>query len=657
MSNQDFINKIVSGAQKGFQKYGILASVTIAQAINESGWGKSPSSKNDNNLFGIKYPGNHDPDLKITEGSGATDDGGNYACYQSWSDSVEDHGYFLANNSRYKAAIGLTDASAQVKAIADAGYATESNYYQITMQVLNENNLTQYDSGSYTGGDSANSQSDGITIQATNYQVVANSEKEGNAFFGRRYRITVSDDSGNALDVSDLHCIFNIIKTIQMEPNSSEISIYNLNAKTENEIMMTGKRVTVEAGYEGTQFGLIFDGDILQAIREREDGTTFKLTIIALDSDRAVNFDIANFSVARGQTARSVVENIVNAAKNPVSIGSISDKLKGQTLPRGKVIFGKASDYLRQIAKTYNLQYYMNDGSLNLISLDELPSDEIFELSPKSGLIGTPEQTDYGISGQCLLNPQIKLNSLIHVDNSLVRAKRINVNGSNSAPGGSTTSDSTGASGIRNKIIAEAKKLCDDPNVGYRWGGHGETDSDGKTYYDCSGFTAHCYSIANLEINTTSETQWGQCQAKGMYNIELGSALPGDLVFWFKGDDAYHVAIYAGNNSVYAASTDNKAFPDQVLYESLYGDYKIGRPDCMIKADGGEFPSANNNTSSSSDSSNSSDTSQTLFRSLDKDGIYRVIKITYEGDTRGDSWYLNFETIDQLGGVIPSVSS
>lgn len=660
---QEFINYLIPKAKAAYEKYGVFASVTIAQACYESTWGTSYLAKHDNALFGIKTPGNHNPDLTITQGSWATDDGGYYCHYLSWDDSVDDHGYFLKNNKRYPDA-GLFKATTpkeQLKAIMDAGYAG-NEYYEAACQIIDYNNLTQYDTGTYaggTGGDSANSQSDTITVEATNYQVVANSEKKGDVLFGRRYRITVSDENDNALDVSDLHCTFNIVKTIQMEPNSSEITIYNLNIKTENAIIMTGKRVTVEAGYEGSQFGLIFDGDILQTIREREDGTTCSLTIIALDSDRAINFEIANYSIARGQTMRSIVEHMAGNAKNPIPLGSISDKLKGITLTRGKVMFGKTSDYLRQIAKSYDLYFYMDDGRLNLISLDELPEGEIFELSPESGLIGTPEQTDYGISGQCLLNPQIKLNSLIHVDNSLVRAKRIDINGSNSAP--ATTSDSTtsgSSSAVRDKILAEAKKLCDDPNVGYMLGGKGEADSYGIIRYDCSSFTQHCYAAASLEINPTSELQWAQVQAKGLEVIDKNSAMPGDLVFWFKGNDASHVAIYAGNDHVYAASTDNgKALADQVLYESLYGDYKIGRPECLRKVDGTDFPSANNDTSNNSSSSSSSDTSQSLFRSLDKDGIYRVIKITYEGDTRGDSWNLNFETIDQLGGAIAAVSN
>jgi hypothetical protein len=654
MSNQDFINKIVRGAQKGYEKYGVLPSVTIAQAINESGWGGSYLAKTDNNLFGIKYPGNHDPDITVTQGSWATDDGGYYAKYESWDDSVEDHGYFLKNNSRYAAAIGLKDADAQVKAIADAGYATESDYHQITMQILNENNLTQYDSGSYSGGTSANSKSDVLNIEATNYQVVKNSEKKKDQLFGRRYRITVTDSDNKGVDVSELRCTFNITKTIQMQPNTSEISIYNLNAKTENEILMNGKRVTIEAGYEGSQFGLIFDGDILQTIREREDGTTFKLTIIALDSDRPINFEIANYSLVRGQTARSIVDHIVNKAQYPTDLGSISDRLNAQKLTRGKVMFGKASDYLRQVAKTYDLQYYMDDGKLNLIHMDDLPKDEIFELSPTSGLIGTPEQTEFGVSGKCLLNPQIKLNSLVHIDNRLVRARKIDINSSNSAPAASTattTEGGTALNSVRNTIIAEAKRLCDDPNIRYRYGATGEVEN-GLTYYDCSSFAQHCFSVAGLTIGRDTETQWQAIRSSGATILDNREAQAGDLVFWFDDDGkTKHVAIYGGNNDIYAARSKDKPDDEQVSYGPIYGDYKIGEPQGLIKADGGVDPKSANNAS------NTNNQSQMPYRGLDKDGIYRVIKITYQGDTRGQDWYVNFDSIDQLGGTIPSVSS
>lgn len=361
-----------------------------------------------------------------------------------------------------------------------------------------------------TGVDSANSQSEAITVEATNYEVVKGSEKEGDALFGRRYRLTISDNQGNALDISQLHCLFDITKTIQMEPNLSVITVYNLNVKTENAIIASGKRITVEAGYEGSQFGLIFDGDIIQCINSRDDGTTCKLEIIALDSDRAINFDIANFSIVRGQTQRDIVEHMSNVVTNPVDLGSISQKLSGQKLSRGKVVFGKASDYYRQIAKSNDLQFYMDDGSINLISMDDLPEGEIFDLSSKSGLIGTPEQSTYGINGKCLLNPQIKLNSLIHVDNKLVRAKRIELSGSSVSPVGGI---STSVAGVRNKIIAEAKQICDDPNVQYSQEYRGQTVG-GIKYWDCSSFAKHCYEVAGLSIVDITGPQYNQVKMK-----------------------------------------------------------------------------------------------------------------------------------------------
>lgn len=497
-----------------------------------------------------------------------------------------------------------------------------------------------------SGGDSANLEQ-GITIEATNYKIVKGSEKYGDYLFGRKYRITVSDSAGNGIDISQLHCLFNVKKSILMEPNISEIAVYNLNVQTENSIIVSGTRVTIEAGYEGSQFGLIFDGDILQCIREKEDANTFKLIIIALDGDRAINFDVSNFSIVRGQTARSMVNHIANKASNPTNLGSISEKLKGTSLTRGKVFFGKSSDYLRQIAKSNNLHYYMDNGSINLINLKDLPKDEIFELNTKSGLVGTPEQTDHGIAGQCLLNPQLKLNSLIHVDNSLIRAKRIDFNTSNSVPGGGiTTSNST-----RDKIIAEAKKICDDPNVQYSMDYRGQT-INGITYWDCSSFVKQCYKVAGLDFVDLTWNQYTEVQNNGKF-ISQSDALPGDLVFWGEGSNCYHIAIYAGDGYIYAAAGNEGIAPkDQVLKQKIYGNYKIGRPKCIADSDKGLPPSANNTSSKSDLKSNSM-----LIRALDKDGIYRIIKLEYIGDTRGNDWYAKFETISQIGGVIPTVSN
>ncbi len=49
-----FLKMAVPGAQAAQKKWGVPASVTIAQAILESGWGASSLAKQANNFFGIK---------------------------------------------------------------------------------------------------------------------------------------------------------------------------------------------------------------------------------------------------------------------------------------------------------------------------------------------------------------------------------------------------------------------------------------------------------------------------------------------------------------------------------------------------------------------------------------------------------------------------
>ncbi|WP_349399629.1 glycoside hydrolase family 73 protein, partial [Clostridium perfringens] len=50
----NFISQIVSGAKQSYEETGIFPSITLAQAILESGWGRSGLAIKANNLFGIK---------------------------------------------------------------------------------------------------------------------------------------------------------------------------------------------------------------------------------------------------------------------------------------------------------------------------------------------------------------------------------------------------------------------------------------------------------------------------------------------------------------------------------------------------------------------------------------------------------------------------
>jgi len=153
---QQFLAAAVPGAQQGWRDYGVPASVTIAQAILESGWGRSSLSTNDRNYFGIKCQNGQYGTLAngchVYRTTECAKDGTCFATsatfrtYATMSHSFRDHGNFLRVNSRYKPAFAYTkDANKFIWQVWKAGYATDPNYYTKITSLMAANNLYQYD--------------------------------------------------------------------------------------------------------------------------------------------------------------------------------------------------------------------------------------------------------------------------------------------------------------------------------------------------------------------------------------------------------------------------------------------------------------------------------------------------------------------------------
>ncbi|WML36988.1 glucosaminidase domain-containing protein [Clostridium sp. OS1-26] len=154
-SMQQFIQELYPEAAEIYNKYGVLPSVTIAQAILESGWGKSELSTKANNLFGIKA----DTSWKGKKIKMNTSEYYNqkivdeFRVYNSKQDSIKDYGEFLKNNKRYKQS-GVFQATHyidQANAIEKAGYSTVENsdgqqiYSELVIDIIQEQNLQLLD--------------------------------------------------------------------------------------------------------------------------------------------------------------------------------------------------------------------------------------------------------------------------------------------------------------------------------------------------------------------------------------------------------------------------------------------------------------------------------------------------------------------------------
>jgi hypothetical protein len=130
------------------REYHIPASITMAQAILESGSGNSELAKKANNHFGIKC---HD-------WKGATiymDDDTKGECfrvYASAEESFKDHSLFLTTKSRYAALFQLpsNDYKAWARGLKDAGYATNPQYADLLINVIDELKLYELDETTIT---------------------------------------------------------------------------------------------------------------------------------------------------------------------------------------------------------------------------------------------------------------------------------------------------------------------------------------------------------------------------------------------------------------------------------------------------------------------------------------------------------------------------
>lgn len=145
--NKDYAEAYAEYAMEQMRRYGIPASVTLAQGIIESSNGQSQLARNENNHFGIKAT------QSWIAGGGKyglyTDDKPNekFCSYGSVGNSYEHHSQFLKNNQRYAGCFKLSpdDYSGWAKGLEKAGYATAGKYASNLVGIIEKNDLQKYD--------------------------------------------------------------------------------------------------------------------------------------------------------------------------------------------------------------------------------------------------------------------------------------------------------------------------------------------------------------------------------------------------------------------------------------------------------------------------------------------------------------------------------
>lgn len=241
----------------------------------------------------------------------------------------------------------------------------------------------------------------------------------------------------NEVLISDpIRCTFSCKKTILRDSSIGTITLWNLSPELESVILSDGTKVVLEAGYESDTVAVIFAGTIIQPIRGKENGTDYFLKLICLDGDSYFNLAFSSGTLESNQTKRELAKQTLrlsnydelNSTGNEIVMESLDNipeesAVDGSVVKneRPKVIFGKTSKIIDDLARTSNSTVYMDNGELKFFN----PSSEdkyayVWEVNPQTGMIGDPKQSDYQVFVTTLLNPKIRLGDFIHLENTSI---------------------------------------------------------------------------------------------------------------------------------------------------------------------------------------------------------------------------------------------
>lgn len=151
VTNREFIDFVGELARNDMLQTGILASLTIAQAILESGWGKSDLALTGNNLFGIKATSSwvgqvyNAQTKECFNGVDLVDITGSFKVYNRWEESIADHSLLLTSSSRYENVVGERDYKVACVEVKKAGYATASDYSEKLISLIEQYGLYEFD--------------------------------------------------------------------------------------------------------------------------------------------------------------------------------------------------------------------------------------------------------------------------------------------------------------------------------------------------------------------------------------------------------------------------------------------------------------------------------------------------------------------------------
>lgn len=263
----------------------------------------------------------------------------------------------------------------------------------------------------------------------------------------RHFELVLSDNEGKGIILSEFKVTFDIEWNDNKWPSTATVRIYNLSPDTQNRILARKySKMKIIAGYDGIaqdvpesdvgrvreisdqevgqrdgqNFGLIYSGDVRFTVAGKDNSTDSWVSIQACDGMEAFSNAFISATLMKGYTLKDVYNLLIQSLKPYGIVGGSVPDFPTTVFPRGKSFYGPVQEYLDNLAEQCGARWQFAYGRIDMRTKD-MVAHEAVVLNANTGLTGMPQQTmGAGVNVRCLINPNIKLNGLIQLDQASV---------------------------------------------------------------------------------------------------------------------------------------------------------------------------------------------------------------------------------------------
>lgn len=265
----------------------------------------------------------------------------------------------------------------------------------------------------------------------------------------RQYRLSAGPAGGTGFEIGEtspqqptaMHINFSLSKNDSSTSNTGKVTVWNL---SDAHIAVLNEKdccVQLKAGY-GKTMGLIFSG-LVSFVCTEKDGADQKTTIEVTDSTVGIRDTYVSVSYADKINSRPIMDDI---AAQMGLVPSYSYDAQFSDIQNGFSFVGLARDGLDKVCHTSNLTWSLQNGVLQIKKTGSTMTQEVYLLSPETGLIGMPKkvqissssstnQQSVGWDVEFFLNPSINVDDYLRLESRYVtgffRVSTIQISGDN----------------------------------------------------------------------------------------------------------------------------------------------------------------------------------------------------------------------------------